>query len=316
MRALVWFLLFPALAAAQAYPEKPIRLIVPYAAGGPTDLMGRMIGEKLTAAWGQPVIVENRVGAGGNLGTHLVAQASPDGHTLAITGVSALAVNVTLFPSLPYDPRRDFTAITKVVDIPTVLVVPDASPARSVHELMDLARRNPGKLNFASPTSGTINHLLGETLRTRYGLDIVHVPFKGNPQATESLLRGDVQLMFDNLSSSLPHLRAGKLRALGVTGPRRVPGLPEVPTMSELGFPGFEGTAWFAIVGPRGLPAAIASKLNAEIVRILRKPQFAERVERFGMQVAPSSEREMAALIEADIVRWGELIRASGAKAD
>jgi tripartite-type tricarboxylate transporter receptor subunit TctC len=316
MRILICLLLLPALAWAQAYPDRPIRLIVPYPAGGPTDLMGRMIGERLAAAWGQPVVVENRAGASGNIGTHFVAQAAPDGHTLAITGAAALAVNVALFASLPYDPRRDFTAITKVVDIPTVLVVPDASPAKSVQELLDQARRAPGRLNFASPTSGTINHLLGETLRTRYQLEVVHVPFKGNPQATESLLRGDVQFMFDNLSSALPHLRAGKLRALALTGPKRVPALPDVPTMTELGFPGFEGTAWFAVVGPRGLPAGVAAKLNGEIVRILREPQFAERVERFGMQVAPSSEREMAALIEADIVRWGELVRASGARAD
>jgi tripartite-type tricarboxylate transporter receptor subunit TctC len=176
------------MALAQDYPSRPIRMIVPFPAGGPTDLMGRMIGERLATAWGQPVVVENRVGASGNLGTHAVAQSVPDGYTLAISGVSALAVNVSLFPSLPYDPRRDFTAITKVVDIPTMLVVPVSSPIRNVKELLELARSQPGKLNFASPTSGTVNHLLGEVLRARYKLDVVHVPFKGNPQATESLL--------------------------------------------------------------------------------------------------------------------------------
>jgi tripartite-type tricarboxylate transporter receptor subunit TctC len=203
-----------------------------------------------------------------------------------------------------------------MVDIPTMLVVPVSSPIKSVKELLELARAQPGKLNFASPTSGTVNHLLGEVLRARYKLDVVHVPFKGNPQATESLLRGDTQFMFDNVSSALPQLRAGKLRVLAVTGPRRVPALADVPTMSELGFPGFEATAWFAIVGPRGLPAPITQKLNAEILRILRQPDFAERVERFGMQVAPSSVQEMAALIEADIARWAELVQSSGARAD
>ena len=301
---------------AHDYPSKPIRLIVPFPAGGPTDLMGRMIGERLATLWGQPVIVENRVGASGNLGTQAVAQSAPDGYTLAISGVSALAVNVSLFPSLPYDPRRDFTAITKVVDIPTMLVVPVASRIRSVNELLEAARARPGQLNFASPTSGTVNHLLGEVLRARYKLDVVHVPFKGNPQATESVLRGDTQFMFDNLSSALPQLRAGKLRVLAVTGPRRVPALADVATMSELGFPGFEATAWFAIVGPRGLPAPITEKLNAEIVRILRQPDFAERVERFGMQVAPSSTEALAALIDTDIVRWAELVKSSGARPD
>jgi tripartite-type tricarboxylate transporter receptor subunit TctC len=303
-------------AFAQTYPAKPIRLIVPYPAGGPTDLMGRMVAEGLRNQFGQPVLVENRAGASGNLGTDFIAKSAPDGYTIGISGAAALAVNVSLFPNLPYDPRRDFTPITKVVDIPTVLVVPTTSPATSVATLIELARKRPGQLNFGSPASGTTNHLLGELLRTRERVDITHIPYKGNPQATEALLRGEIDMMFDNLQSALPHWRAGKLRALAVTGRSRVPAMRDVPLMSEQGYPGFEATAWFAIVAPKELPAAIQAQLHAALLKILREPDFERRVEAFGMRVATSSPEDLAGLIAREGLFWADLVKSSGARVD
>ena len=305
-----------AFSFAQAFPTKPIKLVVPYPAGGPTDLMGRMLAEGLRASLAQPVLVENRAGASGNLGTDYVAKSAADGYTLVLTGVAALAVNVALFPNLPYDPQRDFTPITKVVDIPTMLVVPAGSDSTRVPELIANARARPGRLNFASPASGTLNHLLGEQLRSRHRLDIVHIPYKGNPQATEALLRGEVDFMFDNLQSALPHWRAGKLRVLAVTGPSRVSALPNVATMAELGYSGFDATAWFAVLGPRGLPAEIQARLHAELVRIMREPEFERRVEAFGMRVATSSPADLTALIARDVAFWGDLVKRSGARVD
>ena len=304
------------LAQPQPYPSKPIRLIVPFPAGGPSDLMARLIAEGIRGPLGQAVVVENRPGASGNLGTDHVAKSAADGYTLLLSGASSLAVNVSLFASLPYDPRRDLTPITKVVDIATMLVVPVRSPAKSVSELIALARTRPGQLNFASPTSGTINHLLGEHLRASERIDVVHIPYKGNPPATEALLRGEVDFMFDNLQSSLPHWRAGKLRVLAVSGPTRAMVLADVPTMAEQGYAGFEGTAWFGILGPRGLSSDIQTRLNIEIVRVLREPDFARRVEAFGMRVDPSTPQALGELIERDIARWGALVRSSGARAD
>ncbi|MBL8377693.1 MAG: tripartite tricarboxylate transporter substrate binding protein [Burkholderiales bacterium] len=308
--------LFAGATLAQGFPSRPLRLVVPFPAGGPTDLMGRLIAEGIRGPLGQPVVVENRAGASGNVGTDHVAKSAPDGHTLLLSGASSLAVNVTLFANLPYDPRRDFTPITKVVDIPTMLVVPAASSVRSIADLLRFARERPGTVNYASPTSGTINHLLGEYMRANERLDIVHVPYKGNPAATEALLRGDVHFMFDNLSSALPHWRAGKLRALGVTGSARVPAATEVPTLAEQGYPGYEGTAWFAVLAPAGLAPEVQARLGTEIVRVLRDAEFARRVEGFGMRVDPGTPAELAALIERDIQRWGALVRSSGARAD
>ena len=278
--------------------------------------MARMIADRLKDAWGQPVIVENRPGASGNTGTYYVAQQSADGYTLTLTGAAALAVNVSLFSALAYDPRRDFTPITKVVDIPTALVVPQVSPVKSLQDLIGAAQSRPGALNFGSPSNGTVNHLLGEVFKRKYGLDIAHIPYRGNPQALEALLRGDIDFMFDNLQSALPQLRAGKIRALAVTGPRRVPTLPEVARMAELGASGFDMTAWFAILAPRGLPPELLQRLNREIVSIMQQPEFGRRVEGFGMQVAPTTPEELAAMIDREITAWSEVVKASGAKPD
>jgi tripartite-type tricarboxylate transporter receptor subunit TctC len=301
---------------AQPWPARPVRLIVPYPAGGPTDAMARMIAERAKDLWGQPVVVENRPGAGGNTGTHFVAQQPGDGHTLLISGAASLAVNVSLFGNLPYDPRRDFAPITKVVDIPTALVVTQSSPVRSVDDLIAAARARPGALNFGSPANGTANHLLGEVFKQKWSLAIQHIPYKGNPQALEGLLRGDTDFMFDNLQSALPQLRAGKLRALAVTGPKRVGQLPDIPTMAEQGASGFEIMAWFAIMAPRGLPRDLQERLNRDIVAVIREPEFARRVEGFGMQVASTTPDDLARIVEREIMVWGEVVRASGAKPD
>jgi len=319
MRHVLLWIVFACLAGsaqAQTWPLRPVRLIVPYPAGGPSDAMARMIAERVKDIWGQPVVVENRPGAGGNTGTHYVAQQAGDGYTLLLSGAASLAVNVSLFGNLPYDPRRDFTPITKVVDIPTALVVAQSSPVRSLNELVAAARSRPGALNFGSPANGTANHLLGEVFKRKWGLDIQHIPYKGNPQALEGLLRGDTNFMFDNLQSALPQLRAGKLRALAVTGPARVSQLPEVATMTEQGASGFEIMAWFAIVAPRGLPRELQERQNRDIVAVMREPDFARRVESFGMQVAATTPDELARILEREIAMWGEVVRASGAKPD
>ena len=305
-----------ALAQAPSYPSKPIRLVVPFPPGGTTDILAREVAQKLTDAWGQSVVVDNRPGAGGNIGAELVAKAAPDGYTLLMGTVGTHAINSSLYAKLPYDHVKDFAPVILVADVPNVLVVNPALPVNSVAELIAYAKSNPGKLNFASSGNGTSIHLSGELLKTMAGVQMVHVPYKGSAPALTDLVGGQVQLMFDNLPSSLPQIKAGKLRAIAVTSATRAAALPDVPTVAEAGLPGFEATSWFGVLAPAGTPQAIVAKLNVEIARWLATPEAQERLRGQGANAAGGSPEDFAKHIAAETAKWAKVVKESGAKID
>ncbi len=273
-----WGLPLFAAAQAPAYPTKPIRLVVPFPPGGATDILAREVAKHLTEAWGQSVVVDNRPGAGGNIGSELVAKAAPDGYTLEMGTVGTHAINASLYSKMPYDHVKDFVPVILVAGVPNVLEVNPSVPVNSVQELIAYAKANPGKLNFASSGAGTSIHLSGELFKVMAGVQMTHVPYKGSAPALQDLLGGQVQLMFDNLPPSLPQIKAGKLRALAVTSTTRAPALPDVPTVAEAGLPGFEASSWFGVLAPAGTPPAIVAKLNAEIAKWLTSPEAKEKL--------------------------------------
>jgi tripartite-type tricarboxylate transporter receptor subunit TctC len=304
-------------AFAQSYPAKPIRLVVPYPAGGPLDIMARAIGQKLTEAWHQPVVVDNRAGAGGNIGADLVAKAAPDGYTLLMGAVATQAINPALYSKIPYDPIKDFAPVALVAQVPNILVVNPSVPAKSVKELIELARAKPGTLNFASGSTGSTGHLAGELFNTMAGVKMVHIPYKGAAPAMADLLSGQVQLMFDNLASSLPNVKAGKLRALAVTTLARSAAVPDLPTIAESGLPGFDLTTWFGLLVPAGTPHDIVVKLNAEIVRALNSNDMRERLEKMGAEPPSDNTPEhFAAFIRSEAEKYAKVVKASGARVD
>ena len=302
--------------AQSAFPSRQVRIILPFPAGGRTDIIARVVAENITPVWKQPVIVENRVGASGATGVDYVAKSPPDGHTIVFTAFSPLTVNVALFGNLPYDPRADLAPITLVSYVPQLVVVPAALPVADMQALIEHIRARPGKLFFGSPGNGTLNHLHGEQFKRAYGLDSQHVPYKGNPQLMAGMRAGDVQYMFDNLSSALPQVKAGVLKALAVTGTARWPALPELPTLTESGIPGFEGMAWFAFVAPAKTPREIIARLHHDITAVLARADVKSRIEGYGMIMATSTPEQLARLIDADIERLGALVRQVGAKVD
>jgi tripartite-type tricarboxylate transporter receptor subunit TctC len=315
--ALLVLALASALAAAQNYPARPIRLVVPYPAGGPLDIMARAIGQKLTEAWKQPVVVDNRAGAGGNIGADLVAKSAPDGYTLLMGAVATHAINPSLYSKIPYDPVRDFAPVALVAQVPNILVVNPAVPAKTVQELIELARAKPGSLNFGSGSTGSTGHLAGELFKTMAGVQMVHIPYKGAAPAMADLLAGQVQLMFDNLASSLPNVKAGKLRALAVTTRARSPAVPELPTIAESGLPGFDLSTWFGVLVPAGTPAEIVARLNAEIVRALNTNDMRERLQKMGAEpLAGNTPEHFAAFIRSEAAKYAKVVKASGAKVD
>ena len=267
-------LALPAIANAQtpAYPTKPIRLVVPFPAGGATDILAREVAKHLTETWGQSVVVDNRPGAGGNIGSELVAKSPPDGYTLEMGTVGTHAINASLYSKMPYDHVKDFVPVILVAGVPNVLVVNPSVPVNSVQEFIAYAKANPGKLNFASSGSGTSIHLSGELFKVMAGVQMTHVPYKGSAPALQDLLGGQVQLMFDNLPPSLPQIKAGKLRALAVTSATRAPALPDVPTVAEAGLPGFEASSWFGVLAPAGTPPAIVAKLHGALMTVMKDP--------------------------------------------
>jgi len=305
-----------ALACAQTYPTKPIRLVVPFPPGGATDILARDVAQKLTEAWGQSVIVDNRPGAGGNIGSELVAKSAPDGYTLEMGTVGTHAINASLYAKMPYDHVKDFTPVILVAGVPNVLVVNPSVPANSVGELITYAKANPGKLNFASSGNGTSIHLSGELFKVMAGVQITHIPYKGSAPALQDLLAGQVQMMFDNLPPSLPQIKAGKLRALAVTSATRAPALPDVPTLAESGLPGFEASSWFGILGPAGTPAPIVTKLNAEIAKWLATPEAKEKLAKQGANAAGGTPDDFAKHIAAETAKWAKVVKDSGAKID
>jgi tripartite-type tricarboxylate transporter receptor subunit TctC len=299
------------------WPSRPIHLIVPYAGGGPVDLSARLLAPGLQAALGQPVVVENRTGAGGNIGADFVAKSAPDGYTLVMGAIATHAINPALYPKLPYDPIRDFRHVALLVQVPNVLVVNDDLAVKNIKELITLAKENPGKLDFASGSTGSTGHLAGELFKQMTGTYMVHIPYKGSAPALLDLVSGRVHLMFDNLASALPNIKAGKVRALAVTVLKRSSFLPQVPTLDESGLKGFDLTTWWGIMAPAGTPQPIVDRLAAEIGRLIEKPDLKERFATMGSE-APTvrTPREFTAFVEKELRTYSQLVKRSGATAD
>jgi tripartite-type tricarboxylate transporter receptor subunit TctC len=308
--ALALAVITAAPAAAQTYPSRPIELIVPFVAGGTTDTAARMIGQRLNEKWGQPVIVSNRPGGGSTIGTNIVAKASPDGHTLLIT-TFALAVNSAL-QKQPYDPVKDFTAITEISSIPLMLVVHPSLPVHSVKEFIAYSQAQPAGLDYATSGAGTSTHLAAEMFKTMTGAKLVHVPFKGNAEVMNALLGGHVKAHFGLTASSLQHVRSGSLRVLAVTTEKRLPELPEVPTIAELGYPSYEISSWQGAFAPAGTPADIVGRLNAEIVQLLKEPEIAARIRREGAEPIGSSPEQFAARFRNEVEKWARVSKEAG----
>ena len=305
-----------AAAAAQPYPSKPIRLVVPFPAGGTTDILAREVGQRLSLSLGQPVVIDNRPGAAGNIGSELVAKSAPDGYTLLMATVGTHAINPNLYARIPYDHVKDFAPVVLVAGVPNVLEVTPSLPVHSVADLIKLAKEKPGQINFASSGSGTSIHLSGELFKTMAGVDMTHVPYKGSAPAITDLIGGQVQVMFDNLPSSLQQIKAGKLRAIAVTSAQRAPALPDVPTIAESGLPGFEATSWFGIVAPAGTPPTIIARINADVNQWLQSPEAKEKLLAQGAVAAGGSPEQFAAYIHAETEKWARVVKASGAKVD
>lgn len=303
-------------ALAQGYPAKPISIIVPYAAGGTNDLLAREVSAKLSVSMGVPVVVENRSGAGGNIGARHVARAAPDGYTLGAVPVGVLSINQWIYADAGFDPAKDLAPITMAGSVPNVLTVNPSLPVHNVEELIQYARAHPGKLSFASMGVGTTGHLCGEMLKMLTKVDITHVPYKGAAPALSDLLAGHVQMMCDNLTNAMPHIKAGKLRALAVTSLKRAPMLPDTPTLSEAGVEGFEATAWFGFVAPAATPRPIIDKLNAELVKALRDPEVGQRLANLGLMTVADTPEEFARFISSETKKWKEVVQRSGAKAN
>ena len=302
--------------AQTAYPAKAIRYVVPFPAGGPLDIVARAIGQELNKSWGQAVVIDNRPGAGGNIGADLVAKAPADGYTILMGAVSTHAINVTLYNKLPYDPIREFAPVTLITSVPNVLVVHPSVPANNVKELIALAKSRPGQLNFASGSTGSAGHLAGELFNSMAGVRMTHIPYKGAAPAVVDLMAGHVSLMFDNMSSALPNIKATRVRALAVTTLKRSPLLPQLPTISDAGLRGFDIATWFGIFAPAGTPPDIVARLNGEIVRILHTPEMKERLALLGAEPIGNKPDEFAAFVRAEIPKYAKVIQASGARAD
>lgn len=300
-------------ALAQAYPTKPIRLVVPFAPGGPADIQARLIGPKLTEAWGQPVVVENRPGGNTIIATELTARAEPDGHLVQVIS-AGFAINTSLYAKLPYDSLRDFAPVTQLTSGPAIVVVHPSLPARSVKALIQLARSRPGQLTYAS--AGLPSQLAVELFKVMTGTDMVHVPYKGAAPAMVDLIAGHVQVSFPTIIGGLSHARSGRLRALATTGAKRSPATPDLPTMIEAGLPGYEAANWFGTAVPAKTPPAIVSKLSQEIARVLRLPDVGERLLSQGMEPTTSTPEEFAAYIRSEMTKWAKVVKASGAKAE
>lgn len=297
------------------YPARPIRLIVAFAPGGSVDLVGRLIGQKLSEAWGQQVIIDNRPGAGGNLSAELAARATPDGYTIYICSAS-LVVNPSLYRKLPYDPLKDFAPITLLASVQNVLVSHPSLPAKNVKELIALAKKAPGKINYASTGSGSSGHLTMELLKSMAGIDLTHVPYKVIGQATTDLLSGQVSLWFPTIPGALPHIKAGRMSALAVAGAKRSPALPEVPTVAESGVLGFEASTWYPILAPAGTPKAIVDKLNTRLVAILNTPEVNAQLVRQGVEPIGSSPAQLASHLKIELTKWAKVVQVSGARVD
>jgi tripartite-type tricarboxylate transporter receptor subunit TctC len=298
------------------YPAKTIRMIVPSAPGSGPDIMARTIGQKLNEAWGQPVVVEARPGAGGIIGSEAVAKAAPDGYTLIMGNAGSHSVNPGLYRKLPYDPLKDFSPIALVSSAPNILIVHPSLPVKSVKDLIALAKARPGELTFGSGGNGSTAHRSGVLFRTLAGIRIVHVPFKGAPAAVLGVITGEISMAILNLPPALPHVKNGRLKALGVSTSKRSAAVPDLPTIAESGLPGYSATAWYGVLAPAGTPREIIMKINAEIVKGLRTDEMKKRIASDGGEVIGSTPEEFTAVMKTDIAKWAKVVQASGAQVD
>ncbi len=303
-----------ACAADTAYPSRPIRMVIPFAPGASNDITARLIAPKLSDALGQSVVVDNRGGAGGVLGADLVAKSQPDGYTLLMGSPGPLTVNPALLPNLPYQPKRDFVPVTLLAIVPSILEVNPALPVKSVQELIALARATPGKLNYASAGVGSVPHLAGELFKLLAKVEIVHVPYKGSSPAITDLMGGQVSMFFDNMASAVPYVKAGRLRALAITSPKRSAVMPDLPTMIEGGVPGYEAYSWNGVVAPAGTPTTAVKRLAAEIAAVLASPEIREKMKGLGAEVVASSPAEFASFMEKESAKWGRVVREANIK--
>ena len=301
------------VAAAQPYPSKPIRFIIPFAPGGGNDIIGRVVAQRLSDVWSQSVVVDNRGGAGSSLGTAVAAKSPPDGYTLLLTSI-AIAFNANLYRNLPYDVTKDLAAVSRVATQPSLLVVHAKVPARTVRELVDLARGKPGALTFASAGMGSGVHFAGEIFRLAAGIDIRHVPYKGTGPALNDLLGGQVDLMMSTMASALPHVATGRLRSLGISSLRRSPAAPDIPTIAESGLPGFEYATWYGLHVPAGTPRPIVTTISAAVGRVIAAPEVRERFAAAGVDPESSTPEAFAAFCRVEIARWADVVRRAGVK--
>ena len=301
---------------AQNYPNRPIRIIAQFTPGTSTDILARVIGGKLTETWGRQVVVDNRPGAGGVVGTEIGAKAAPDGYTLTMAVSSAFGINPTLYAKLPYDAIRDFAPITNIALTPQTLVANASFAAKSVKELVALAKGKPRQFNYASLGSGSTSHLTMEMFRSAAGIQLNHIPYKGSPAAHAELFSGQIPIMFDAIPAVLPHVRSGRLRGLGIGAAKRSPFLPDVPTIAESGYPEFEAVGWIGIAAPARTPAPVLDKLNTEIVRIINTPEMKERLATLAFTPVGDTREQFARFIKAEIAKWGKAVKESGAKAE
>jgi tripartite-type tricarboxylate transporter receptor subunit TctC len=309
-------LIVPLAAAAQPYPSKSIRFVVPYPAGGPLDTVARIVGERVSESVGEPVIVENKAGAGGNIGADLVAKSAPDGYTILMGAVATHAINPSLYASMPYDARKDFIPVTQIASTPNVLVVNPALPVHDVAEFVAYAKAHPGQLNFGSGSTGSAGHLAGELFKATAGVEMTHVPYKGAAPAMTDLIGGRIQLMFDNLASSLVQIKAGKVRALAVTTAKRTELAPDLPTIAESGLPGFDINTWFGLFVPARTPPAIVQRLHDEFVKALETPEVRARMLALGAEPVGSTPAQFAQYVQSEAAKYAKLVKASGARVD
>ena len=314
---LAWLAAAANLAAAQAWPSKPVRLIVPYAPGGPVDISARLLAAKLQESLGQPFIAENRPGAGGNIGVDLAAKSPADGYTLVMSAIATLAINPSLYGSLPYDPVKDLRHVALLVQVPNVLIVANDLPAKSVKDLIALARERPGKLDFGSGSTGSTGHLAGEMFKMMTGTYMVHIPYKGSAPALADMMAGRIHLMFDNLASALPSIKAEKVRALATTTLKRSSFLPELPTLDESGLKGFDMTTWWGVSAAAKTPQPVVDRLSAEILKAMDSRDLKERLRGMGSETpAIRTPEQFASFVSSELKIYTELVRRSGAKAD
>ena len=311
--ALSCALALPLAAAAQSFPTKPIRIIVPFAPGGATDVLARLFGGEMQKSFGQSVVVENKPGAGGNIGAEAGAKAAPDGYTLTLVAHGFMSVNPHVYKSLGYDSIRDFAPVTQLVTAPLLFVTnPNALPAKNLREILDYAKANPGKLVIGNGGSGTAQHLAGELFSSMANVNVVHVPYKGSAPATTDLLGGQTHAMLDNMVTLIPHVKSGKLRAIAVSTPQRVATFPEVPTISEAGVPGYDAGTWYGVCAPGGTPADVVSKLNAELVRAMKQPEVSAKIAEMGLIAVGSTPAEFAQFIRQQREMAGKLVKQAG----